>query len=109
VEFRCFRPGAQRVEVIGSFTGWQSRPLELRNAGNGWWIGGLILPPGDYEFQYRIDGTEVIADYAAGGVLFDRHAGWKSLLFVEDRPNVEMPADWDAGLRGEAGGVLAAA
>lgn len=81
-EFRVFSPQAQRVEVCGSFTGWEDRPVEMERSGDGWWSVRVPIEGGDHEFQYRIDGRQWLADYAAHGVKRSGLGCWVSTLFV---------------------------
>ncbi|MEM8834650.1 MAG: glycogen-binding domain-containing protein [Planctomycetota bacterium] len=85
VQFRVFVSEADRVEVRGSFTSWDSDPLALEREpdADGWWVGSLTLPPGLHEFQYVIDGEDRLADYAANGVRQDAFGAWVSQLVVE--------------------------
>ena len=88
VTFRLYRPAANRVDVQGSFNGWQSLPLERIAGEPGWWTGSIKVEPGEHEFQYVIDNHEWIADYAASGVRRNAFGLWVSLLYV---PKVVIP------------------
>ena len=81
-EFKLFAPHARLVEVLGTFTGWHDRPAQMNGAGDGWWTISLHVPPGDHDFQYRIDGWAWQADYAAHGVRMDSQGSWISRLAV---------------------------
>lgn len=48
--------GAQRVEVAGTFTGWQ--PVLLASDGNGAWVLPLAMAPGPHRLVVRVDGGE---------------------------------------------------
>ena len=90
VVFRVHRDGAERVELLGSFTGWHDRPIELQPVGGGWWRVMIDVPAGDHEFKYLIDGREWIVDYAASGVELNEF-GWTSLLHVpQTKPAPEV-------------------
>ncbi len=82
IHFRVYRPQAQSVELIADFTHWQEDPIPLVAAGDGWWTLTIDLPSGDYEFQYRIDGREWLADYAANGVRLNDYNQWLSLIHI---------------------------
>lgn len=82
VRFRFFAPSAHRVEVLGDFTGWEAKPLPLEREDGGWWSGLTVVNPGDYDFHYRIDGAETIADYAAYGVKMNRFGRWVSRIAI---------------------------
>lgn len=51
---RLHAPGAQRVEVMGDFTGWT--PVTLTASANGWWSVTLPLQPGTYQVNLRTNG-----------------------------------------------------
>lgn len=89
VSFRVFAPQASRVQLVGSFTGWQANPLAMERSEEGWHSVELPLDAGDYEFQYLMDGSIWLADYAAGGVRMNEYGTWVSTLHVpqiESRP-----------------------
>ena len=89
--FRIHRPDASRVEISGTFTNWDESPLALMHAGEGWWTIELELPVGDHEFQYLIDRSTRLADYAANGVRLNRFGQWVSLLTIEPVPTPATP------------------
>jgi len=82
--FRLHRPGASRVALSGSFTGWDADAISMTDAGDGWWEIELVLAAGDYDFQYVVDGWIRIADYAANGVKLNAFGQWVSLLTIEE-------------------------
>lgn len=82
LEFKVFAPFAASVEVLGTFTGWFESPVRLADQGGGWWVGRVAVTPGDHDFQYRIDGESMMADYAAHGVALNRFGQWVSRLAV---------------------------
>ncbi len=56
--FQIEAPGAQRVEVMGSFSGWE--PLALASTGDGCWRLELPLEPGEHLYVYLVDGRAVV-------------------------------------------------
>ena len=48
-------PGASRVEVVGSWSGWEPEPMEARGAH---FTVSLMLEPGRYEYMFLVDGKE---------------------------------------------------
>ena len=58
-ELRLRAPVAQKVEVMGDFTGW--KPVQLQNAGGGWWSASFPIPRGMHELNLRVDGGAWIA------------------------------------------------
>jgi 1,4-alpha-glucan branching enzyme len=81
VEFRFFRPGVYGVKLAGEFTGWAARPVEMRDAGDGWWIAELNLAPGEYRFRYIADG-QWYTDFASHGIEASKY-GWNSVLLIQ--------------------------
>jgi 1,4-alpha-glucan branching enzyme len=53
--FRLHAPQAQSVQLAGSFDGWKERHLLRREADGRHWSVTLDLPPGRYEYLYRVD------------------------------------------------------
>jgi 1,4-alpha-glucan branching enzyme len=80
VEFRFYRPDAQRVCVAGDFNGWNPNAWEMHNDGNGWWRAEAQLRPGEYRFRYVAD-SQWHTDYAASGIERGKF-GWESILWV---------------------------
>ena len=91
-EFSVYLPNARRVEVLGGFTGWHDRAIEMKRDVSGWWTARVELPVGDHEFQYLADGTQWMPDYAAGGIRMSPYGSWVSLLHIpaETRPAESM-------------------
>jgi hypothetical protein len=58
-ELRLRAPAAQKVEVMGDFTDW--KPVQLQNAGGGWWSASFPIPRGMHELNLRMDGGVWIA------------------------------------------------
>ena len=48
-------PNARRVDVAGDFSGWKT--IAASRAPNGIWFVDLRLPPGQYRYAFRVDGT----------------------------------------------------
>lgn len=82
-EFRLFAPDASGVELCGTFTGWESNAVTMTRNETGWWTLSMDLPPGDHEFQYRVDaGKRWLTDYAAHGVKRSKLGSWVSMIHV---------------------------
>lgn len=56
VTFEHYAPGAEKVELSGSFNGWNHAQTPLVHDGKGRWKVVLELMPGRYEYRYRVDG-----------------------------------------------------
>ncbi len=52
--------GAQRVQLIGEFTGWEEAPIEMDQNRTGFWFTALHLPPGDHPYAFLVDGERRI-------------------------------------------------
>jgi hypothetical protein len=74
---------AQRVEVLGDFTHW--KPIVATRAENGVWYVDLRIPPGEYRYAFRVDGTSWrVPD---GAVAIDDDFGGKSARLVVAAPS----------------------
>jgi 1,4-alpha-glucan branching enzyme len=97
VAFRVFLPHAAKVELLGDFTDWRSRPIPMTRQNPGWWTVELELEPGDHTFGYLVDGSVWLADYAAHGVKLSGYGGWVSRVVVDPphatsaRPPMAIP------------------
>ncbi len=58
--FVIFEPAVSRVELTGTFNGWQR--MEMKQIGNGYWELNLRLPAGEHRFAYILDGSHRMAD-----------------------------------------------
>lgn len=46
---------ARRVCVAGSFNDWRPAATPMIPMGGGWWVKGLVLPPGRHEYRLVVD------------------------------------------------------
>ena len=82
--FVIYEPSAHRVELVGSFTGWQRTPMKpIRNSG--YWELNLQVPSGEHRFAYILDGSRQMADPTLPGREKDDFGGVNSILDVEER------------------------
>jgi len=59
--FVFYRPDVSRVDITGSFTGWNAVPM--RKVGDsGYWEYTFNLPQGEYRFAYLLNGGERLPD-----------------------------------------------
>lgn len=84
VRFSAYLPRAGTVELAGDFTDWDRAPIRMREQACGWWEASVALEPGDYAFQYVVDGVRRMPDYAASGIMRDERGDWVSLLHIPD-------------------------
>lgn len=65
-------PGARSVEVVGSFNNWSRGSLHLRDENrDGIWHGTAVLPAGQHEYMFVVDGARWVADPLAGRYVDD--------------------------------------
>ena len=77
-------PGARSVEVVGSFNDWQRGALALRDEDHdGIWHGAVVLPAGQHEYMFVVDGERWVADPLAGRYVDDGFgAGQQNSLLI---------------------------
>lgn len=80
--FVIYRPDVSRVEIVGSFTGWE--PVSLEALGqSGYWEISIAIPEGVHRFTYLLDGTTPYADPTILTVEQDDFGGINSILTTE--------------------------
>ena len=63
IHFELHAPGAERVELLGSFNDWQPGDIVLKGPDtSGHWTAEVTLPEGRYEYIFLVDGKRWIAD-----------------------------------------------
>lgn len=76
-------PGAKSVEVVGSFTDWRSGAVVLRDEDHdGVWRGAVVLPVGQHEYMFVVDGERWVTDPLAGRYVDDGFGRQNALLIV---------------------------
>jgi hypothetical protein len=77
-------PEARSVEVVGSFNDWSRGALSLRDEDHdGVWHGAAVLPAGQHEYMFVVDGERWIADPLAGRYVDDGFgAGRENALLI---------------------------
>jgi hypothetical protein len=77
-------PGARSVEVVGSFNDWSRGTLHLNDDdGNGIWHGKAVLPAGQHEYMFVVDGERWVPDPLAGRYVDDGFgAGQQNSLLI---------------------------
>ncbi len=86
VEFQFLAPKARRVQVVGQFTGWVNRPIEMAPGADGWWRVSTVIPAGEHRFRYLVDGRTWVTDFAAFGVTANDFGQFDSVLVVIEEP-----------------------
>jgi len=54
--FSFTAPGAMSVQLVGDFTHWQERPLNLHKGVDGIWRTAIELEPGTHHYRFIVDG-----------------------------------------------------
>lgn len=76
-------PGAKSVEVVGSFTDWLPGAVVLRDEDHdGVWRGVVVLPVGQHEYMFVVDGERWVTDPLAGRYVDDGFGRQNALLIV---------------------------
>jgi len=77
-------PGARSVEVVGSFNDWSRGSLHLNDDdGNGIWHAQAVLPAGQHEYMFVVDGERWVPDPLAGRYVDDGFgAGQQNSLLI---------------------------
>jgi len=77
-------PGARSVDVVGSFNDWRRGALPLRDEDHdGIWHGAVVLPAGQHEYMFVVDGERWVADPLAGRYVDDGFgAGRQNALLI---------------------------
>lgn len=85
-------PGARSVEVVGSFNDWSRGVLHLNDDdGDGIWHAKAVLPTGQHEYMFVVDGERWVPDPLAGRYVDDGFgAGQQNSLLIV-RPASTQP------------------
>jgi hypothetical protein len=76
-------PGARSVDVVGSFTDWRPGAVALRDEDHdGIWRGSVVLPVGQHEYMFFVDGERWVTDPLAGRYVDDGFGRQNALLIV---------------------------
>ncbi len=76
-------PGAKSVEVVGSFTDWKAGAVVLRDDDHdGIWRASVVLPVGEHEYMFVVDGERWVTDPLAGRYVDDGFGRENALLIV---------------------------
>lgn len=54
--FSFTAPTAMSVQLVGDFTQWQNKPINLKKGANGVWRTAVELPPGTHHYRFLVDG-----------------------------------------------------
>ena len=80
-------PGARSVEVVGSFNNWSRGLLHLRDENHdGIWHAAAVLPAGQHEYMFVVDGERWVTDPLAGRFVDDGFGGGQENSVLIVRP-----------------------
>ena len=54
--FSFSAPGALSVQLVGDFTQWEERPINLQKSMDGVWLITIELKPGTHHYRFLVDG-----------------------------------------------------
>ena len=54
--FSITAPTALSVQLVGDFTHWKERPINLHKEGSGVWRATVQLEPGEHHYRFLVDG-----------------------------------------------------
>lgn len=54
--FSFTAPTAMSVQLVGNFTNWQQRPINLQKSPNGVWHATVELEQGEHHYRFLVDG-----------------------------------------------------
>lgn len=76
-------PGARSVEVVGSFNDWRPGATVLRDDNHdGVWRAALVLPSGQHQYMFVVDGERWVTDPLAGRYVDDGYGSQNAVLIV---------------------------
>jgi hypothetical protein len=79
--FVLYQPDAARVEITGSFMGWEAVPMK-RSGSSGYWEAELEVPAGEHRLCYILEGGRRIPDPTIPIRERDDFGGENSILTV---------------------------
>jgi hypothetical protein len=83
-------PGARSVEVVGSFNNWSRGLLHLRDDDHdGIWHAAAMLPAGQHEYMFVVDGERWVTDPLAGRFVDDGFGAGQENSVLIVRPVVQ--------------------
>ena len=54
--FAFSAPAARSVQLVGDFTHWQEKPINLQKGADGVWRAAVDLVPGTHHYRFLVDG-----------------------------------------------------
>ena len=66
INFFCFAPKAQQVELVGDFNNWEPGALPMNRQPDGAWTIQVALNHGHHHYQFLVDGEPTLDPRAQG-------------------------------------------
>jgi hypothetical protein len=89
LHFELHAPGADKVELLGTFNSWQTGDVVLVGPdASGHWTATVELPEGRHEYIFLVDGERWMADPKAATLRPDGFGHVNSVIQVYDENNV---------------------
>jgi hypothetical protein len=84
VALDLFAPSADRVQLVGTFSGWMPEAYPLKGPDAvGYWVINIKLPPGRHEYAFLVNGSRLVPDDDGEVLRPDGYGLKNSLLFVD--------------------------
>ncbi len=87
VHFELAAPHAQSVCIAGSFNDWHPQATPMIAINDGRWAKDLMLPPGEHQYRFIVDG-EWISDPHAAETVPNAFGTTNTLLKLNEQTNV---------------------
>lgn len=82
---------AKEVSVIGSFNGWEPGSHEMRfSPEKNQWVLTVMLPPGQHEYAFLINGERVVPDPKAVFTRSDGFGSKNSVIFTGSHSEIHL-------------------
>lgn len=84
VALDLYAPSADRVQLVGTFSGWMPEAYPLKGPDAvGYWVININLPPGRHEYAFLVNGSRLVPDDDGEVLRPDGYGLQNSLLFVD--------------------------
>ncbi|MBW1815203.1 MAG: isoamylase early set domain-containing protein, partial [Deltaproteobacteria bacterium] len=91
VTFVLEKADAEAVSVIGSFNGWEPDQYEMRlNRKKNRWTLTVMLPPGQHEYAFLINGEKAMPDPRATFTRSDGFGSRNSVIFAGNHSEIRL-------------------
>lgn len=89
VYFELHAPGADQVELLGTFNNWKTSDIVLNGPDEtGLWTATVDLPEGRHEYIFLVDGEQWLADPKSAALRPDGFGHVNTVIQVYDENNV---------------------